>query len=324
MSWTPANTRHTDLIKKAFAEHGAQRSRDYVSYLAHPGIADFHAQRLVKTLEDPSGNNLHLLLKDGQVEAIVGIASSSWHSDHFGVPCRKIQPFFCFTEDGESIRALTENIRALLDRPGSVSMLRIEARQNRLAYEMTQAGFVSVGTSVRMVLEERNKSFDRDADSPYDTVIIRNYTGSDLPTLQEIIKRSHTHSHFFNECRFERERVCDLFAEWIRRCADGIAKKILVAETDGRVSGFCSLLTNDALIPYIGHGIGVIDFIAVDDRVQGKGIGRRLLNAGCSWFGQETGVIELRTMADNLRAIRFYEKNGFHMLSVDQYYHFWS
>lgn len=324
MPWTPANSDHIDLLKTAFAVHGPQRKLTHVSYLAHPGIADFHAHRLIETVQEGSNDSLRLFINDGRIEAIAGIAPSPWHSEHFGVPNLKIQPFFCFTDEGDSVREIVRNLLNFLDQPSSVYAIRIEAQQHGMAYEMALAGFAPVGTSVRMVSDDRRQAFDSEPKTQYDTVIIRDFQGSDLPALQDIIRRSHKHSHFFNEPRFGRGRVSDLFAEWIRKCSAGIAKKILVAETDGRVAGFCSLLSNNALISYIGTGIGIIDFIAVDEQIQGKGLGRLLLDAGCSCFGPETGFIELRTMADNLQAIRFYEKNGFRMLSADQYFHYWS
>ncbi|MGC9329623.1 MAG: GNAT family N-acetyltransferase, partial [Candidatus Hinthialibacter sp.] len=119
-------------------------------------------------------------------------------------------------------------------------------------------------------------------------------------------------------------RVRNLFADWIAQCAASSAYRITVAEQKGRVIGFCSSFVQKSLQTYIRRAIGIIDFIVVDSCIQGRGIGRALLKAAFDEFQPEVDCVELRTMADNLQAIRFYEKHGFRMLSADQHLHYWA
>jgi ribosomal protein S18 acetylase RimI-like enzyme len=141
--------------------------------------------------------------------------------------------------------------------------------------------------------------------------------------LQAMITKSHKHSHFFREVRFPQEKTKELFAEWIRKCAGGLADIIFVAEKNESIIGFCSLLSNTSLLNFIHKKVGIIDFIVVDETAQGLGIGKSLLDRTFAHFA-DTGLIELRTMADNIGAIRFYHHNGFSILSSDQYYHYWT
>ena len=324
--WTQANAEFIPLIEEAFAQQRRERPKRYVSYLAEPGIADFHRDRLIKQFkEKPDDPGFKMLINDDKLLALAGIEKSDWHSGHFRTPYYKIQPFFCFTDDLEEIEQVTNKLNELMTKKGAVYTTRAEASQHTLSYHIGRSGFVQVGTSVRMVFDQLDiKMIDSPQSQNYDSFRIRPYLQQDLPKLKDIIRRSHQYSHFFCEMRFDPEKTRDLFAEWMERCAKSSAFHILIAERDGEPIGFCSALVQKSLVPYVKRAIGIIDFIAVDSNIQGKGIGRALLHAAFYWFAPQTNLIELRTMADNLRAIRFYEKNGFRMLSADHHFHRWT
>lgn len=326
MPWIPATTDHIPFIQKNFNQLREQQASRYVSYLADPGILDFHAQRIVQTLmNQPGHDSLMVFLADERVQAVAGISPSSWHSRHFGIPFYKIQPFFCFTDDNSILEALALELRGQCGRPESLYAFRAEARQYALVYHLVRHGFTHVGTSLRLDIPLPRKTIiDTTRGPSYHTLLIRDFRDTDLPRLQDIIRRSHKHSHFFCEVRFPPERVRDLFAEWIQKSAQGLAHKILVAEFEGEVGGFCSIFLNPTLRPYIRQSIGIIDFIVVDERMQGKGVGKQLLQSTFAVLQGQADRVELRTMADNLEALRFYEKNGFQVLSADQHLHFWT
>ncbi len=324
--WTQTSAEHIPLIKEAFAQQRRERPKHYVSYLAEPGIADFHCDRLIKQIEQkPEDAGFKALLHGDKLLALAGIEKSDWHSRHFRIPYYKIQPFFCFSDELGEIEQITDKLNELLIHEGSVYTTRAEANQHALSYQLGRSGFVQVGTSVRMVFDQlERKMIDSHQSQNYDSFKIRPYLQQDLPKLKDIIRRSHRYSHFFCEMRFDPEDARNLFAEWMERCAKSPAFHILIAERYGEPIGFCSAPIQQSLVPYIGRTIGIIDFIAVDSSIQGKGIGRALLLAAFNWFEPQTNLIELRTMADNLRAIRFYENNGFRMLSADHHFHRWT
>ena len=325
MPWVPATSEHIPSIRQHFARLRESQSQN-VSYLREPGVLEFHADRIIQSLTNPAGDPSLMVFPGGfEVLALAGISPSPWHSHHFGIDYYKIQPFFCFTEDPSVIEALVCGLREPCGGRDSLYAFRVAACHSALVYHLGRHGFTFVGTSVRMEIPLAKKSIiDTMPSASYDTLPIRDFKETDLPRLQDIIRRSHKHSHFFCEVRFSPERVRDLFAEWIRKSAQGLAHKILVAEFEGEIGGFCSIFLNSSLYPYIRKSIGIIDFIVVDARRQGKGAGKQLLQATFTELAGKADVVELRTMADNLAAIRFYEKNGFRILSADQHFHYWT
>lgn len=326
--WIPVAIDHISPIHQAFQTQAQSRRHDNAGYLAHPGISEFHAQRLIKRIQtDPS--HVYISMSNGRVCGILGIERSDWHSDHFGVSYFKANPFYCFTTNPEEIEGLVESAIRLFDKEQSLYTLRTDAHQTALSYQLSRYRFRHVGTSIRMGMDSnQKKTIDSRPKPSYDTYQIREYRMTDIPSLQEIIKRSHTHSHFYCEVRFSPERVRELFAEWIRRWGELSRKRenytIWVAESNGQMLGFCSVMVQSGLKDYINRQIGVIDFIVTDVQNQGTGIGQGLLNQAIAWMGPETDIVELRTMADNVAAVRFYEKHGFRMLSADQHFHWWT
>lgn len=81
----------------------------------------------------------------------------------------------------------------------------------------------------------------------------------------------------------------------------------IVATIDGIVLGWCCRSARRAYIPYL--------FVMPD--MQGHGIGARLLNRMETVLElQGASRVHLETPADNVRAVRFYERQGYHILAM--------
>ena len=95
-----------------------------------------------------------------------------------------------------------------------------------------------------------------------------------------------------------------------RRLAQAVAEtlsRIIVAEVDGIVVGWCSRSSRRAYIP----------FLFVMPELQGHGLGSMLLQRMESMLELEGAErVQLETPADNVRAVRFYEKQGYRILAL--------
>ncbi len=97
----------------------------------------------------------------------------------------------------------------------------------------------------------------------------------------------------------ERRRLNHAVTEQLRR--------IIVAVVDGVPVGWCSRSSHRAYIPYL--------FVTPD--LQGHGLGSLLLTRMESLLelaGAER--VHLETPADNVRAVRFYERQGYRILAL--------
>lgn len=97
----------------------------------------------------------------------------------------------------------------------------------------------------------------------------------------------------------ERHRLSQVVAETLSR--------IIVAEVDGIAVAWCSRASRRAYIPYL----------FVMPELQGHGIGSTLLRRMESMLELEGAErVQLETPADNVRAVRFYEKQGYRILAL--------
>lgn len=327
MDVAPFHTIHQQQIETAFEEFDRMRKLHAVGYTAEEGITRFHCDRMVQLSQNPKSNqSVYANIYHDKIAAIMGSSTSKWHEEIYGVPYYKINPLYVFVDQHSLIQNVVSNLNQFCcTEPESVYTLRVDAQQDTMAYELSRQGFAFVGTSVRYHLGEKVlRNHPLISEKTNCSITIRQYSPDDLETIQRIARTGHRHSHFFQEPRFEKEQTQYLFSEWIKKCMGGLAEMIWVAELDGNVVGFSSCLLSNALQPYINKKIGVIDFIVVDESIQGKGIGKELLGNTLQWFHDKVDDVELRTMADNLHAVRFYEKYGFRILSSDHHFHLWT
>ena len=95
-----------------------------------------------------------------------------------------------------------------------------------------------------------------------------------------------------------------------RRLAQAVAEtlsRIIVAEVDGIVVAWCSRAARRAYIP----------FLFVMPELQGHGLGTMLLKRMESMLELEgADRVQLETPADNVRAVRFYERQGYRILAM--------
>jgi ribosomal protein S18 acetylase RimI-like enzyme len=110
-------------------------------------------------------------------------------------------------------------------------------------------------------------------------------------------------------------QACGLTRAWndpykdIAFARSGSASTILVAEDAGRIVA-CVMVGHD------GHR-GMLYYVAVAPRLQGRGIGQRAVRAAEAWL-QARGVwkVNLLVRAENAKVRGFYEKLGYEMNPV--------
>jgi dTDP-4-amino-4,6-dideoxy-D-galactose acyltransferase len=141
---------------------------------------------------------------------------------------------------------------------------------------------------------------------------------ADIPSLVRIARLAHTDSRFFKDAGFSRERAANLYAEWIRRDFRENHIFTIAAPNDNEPTNYitCQLDTTSRT--------GRIGLLAVSKRVQGRGIGRRLLVGALSWLSSRgCQHVQVATQGSNLAAQRLYQTAGFSIEEAVTTYHRW-
>jgi dTDP-4-amino-4,6-dideoxy-D-galactose acyltransferase len=149
-------------------------------------------------------------------------------------------------------------------------------------------------------------------------VEIREFDKKNGSLLYDLAYLSGTHSRFRLDEGLGIENFKRLYREWIdKSVSHQIAKKVFVYEDNGQIKGMVTLGVKEK-----AANIGLI---AVDETLQGKGVGMSLIDT-CVQYCKIEGIIwlDVPTQLDNTQACRFYEKCGFIEKSVQNIYHFWA
>jgi ribosomal protein S18 acetylase RimI-like enzyme len=150
------------------------------------------------------------------------------------------------------------------------------------------------------------------------TVEIKEFEEKNANSLYDLAYLSGTHSRFRLDEGLDIENFKRLYREWIdKSVSHQIAKKVFVYNENGQIMGMITLGVKEK--------VANIGLIAVDETLQGKGIGMSLIDA-CVRYCKEENIITLDvpTQLDNTQACKFYEKCGFTEKSVQNIYHFWA
>ena len=155
------------------------------------------------------------------------------------------------------------------------------------------------------------------AQTATDTPAVRFSRSDDVAALRAIAAVSHRDTRFYYDPGFPPS-CCDAFYEmWIDRSCRGYADSVLIADFNGRPSGYlsCHLST---------EGKGSIGLLAVASHAQGRGLGRQLLNAALRYFrDNRMNRSTVVTQGRNCNSQRFYQDCGFRTLSTQLWYHRW-
>ncbi|GGD54350.1 hypothetical protein GCM10011514_18090 [Emticicia aquatilis] len=150
------------------------------------------------------------------------------------------------------------------------------------------------------------------------TVEIKEFDNPDSNLLYDLAYLSGNHSRFRLDKGLGIENFQRLYREWIDKSVSyQIAKKVFVYEDKQQIKGMVTLGVKEQ-----SANIGLI---AVDETLQGKGVGMSLIDACVQYCKAENIItLDVPTQLDNIQACRFYERCGFTEKSVQNIYHFWA
>ena len=138
----------------------------------------------------------------------------------------------------------------------------------------------------------------------------RDYADTDFEELRSVNNRAFS-SHPDQGNRSAEALRATMTEPWFR--ADGVR----IHEEDGRIAGFCWTKIHPS--PPAAVELGEIYVIGVDPDYHGRGLGVPMTAAGLEWLadqGISTGMLYVE--ADNIPALRTYERLGFTILRTDR------
>jgi len=193
-------------------------------------------------------------------------------------------------------------------RPDDVAALAVSVRVEGVGLAMCRLAdgdpaiplFMAAGFRVVEVLLTHQAPLEAAAEVPAG---IRVASEADIAACRAIAAASFRFDRFHADPAIDDSAADAQKAQWIENAVRGRADTVLVAETDGAVSGFnaCHLRGETA----------VIDLIAVHPEAQGRGIGHTLVAGAFAHYAGRARVLQVGTQEDNRASRRLYERFGF-------------
>jgi ribosomal protein S18 acetylase RimI-like enzyme len=147
------------------------------------------------------------------------------------------------------------------------------------------------------------------------SILVRDFQPADETATLEIAHTAFLYSRFHLDPFIPNELANRIKREWV---ANYIRKqrgeRLLVAEMDGKIAGFLALLETS------GH-TGVIDLIGVANHMQGRGVGRSMVQ---HHVHEAVGIYSrliVGTQIANIPSIRLYENCGYHISNAAYVFH---
>jgi GNAT superfamily N-acetyltransferase len=144
-----------------------------------------------------------------------------------------------------------------------------------------------------------------------------------VPATNRLLTLAVAAGHFsrFNvDPHIPKEKFISLYHTWMQRSTlRELADVVLVVTSSGCDDDFAGFITASN-----ADTVGKIGLIAVLDTLQGKGLGSLLMHAMHRWMiDQGAKQSTVVTQLTNISACKLYERLGYRLITVQQYYHFW-
>ncbi|TJX13649.1 GNAT family N-acetyltransferase [Tissierella creatinini] len=183
-----------------------------------------------------------------------------------------------------------------------------EKENDRWIGVKTNAFLADVNIQFIKVLEDKPISLDNNT-----------YVANNLSRNEQIVKiarNSFQHSRFFNDPKLPEDKAKNIYLHWTESAFDQEDKYFAICEREGNVAGYILFSFNDES--------SVIELIAVDERYQGQGVGKSLIQSMES-FVKNQGIYKIKvgTQVKNISAAQFYIAMGFKYVDCGSVYHLW-
>lgn len=176
-----------------------------------------------------------------------------------------------------------------------------------------------IGNKTNAFLADMNIQFIKVLKDKPDYQDGKTYAGNYLVKKEQILdiaRKSFNYSRFFNDPNLPQKQANNIYLHWTECAFNQENKYFVISEREGNVAGY--------ILFSFDKDSSVIELIAVDEKYQGKSVGKSMIHTMES-FVTERGIkkIKVGTQLNNISAAQFYNAMGFKYVSCGSIYHLW-
>ena len=233
-----------------------------------------------------------------------------WDTDFFGFPVAQV-----------SSNRLSRNELDHVDefcRDSGVRLLQFKCEAHHRPSVLAAEEFGFHFADVRMTYRQKLDGWPNDLRDFPKGMLFRRGTENDIDFLRDIITDLYTHSRYFFDTNFPRDRVQEFYRSWIEKAVRGEFDDLAWVISNGcQPQGFCSVAYSEEHQANIG-------LVGVSPSSTGQGLGgllmRNVLTELSEYGVEEVSVV---TQGRNYAAQRLYQRVGFAIDQIEIYYHRW-
>lgn len=307
---------NTEKVTRLIREYPYKRFQQETQKIDRELLANFHANQLRERIERKAGIYWEVVDQDNLL-AVCAIDYLQEHSEVYGRKMFRISTLINYKEPGQCFKLIWDALQYHI-RHQSIDHLscRIDASDYQNMAHLTLVGFRSCGISLKMTSSEAKLRVDgRYAQE----VIVAKATRDDMERVA-FITREHVFNHYFYDASLPVDKTKDLFANWASSLVKGNdLVYVLVEQERNEIIGFISYQDPHGFNRALGTKILSLDTIVIQGIYRGKRYGEVLIQETLLDKFSRYNQIELRVSHDNYRAINFYQKFGFRIVSADMW-----
>jgi len=137
------------------------------------------------------------------------------------------------------------------------------------------------------------------------------------PEMKQLAIYIGTLSRFGTDPKIPKKLMKKMYHAWIKNSVNSsAADQVFVIRNKNKVVGMCTLSTKNKR--------GDIRLLAVAPGCRGKKFGTKLIQTAENYFIKKNySKLQVVTQESNIAACKLYKKCGFHIESINNFYHFW-
>ncbi len=227
-----------------------------------------------------------------------------WDTDYFGISAARVNLSGIINEkEQEEIIEFCKGYDFV-----TISNLDNIKENNYWIGNRTKAFLADINIQFLKILEDKSEYQDE-----------KNHVANCLSRNEQIVhiaRTSFNYSRFFNDPNLPQKQSKNIYLYWTECAFNQENKYFVISKIDGNIAGYILFSFNE--------DCGVIELIAVDERYQGKRVGKSMIHTLES-FVIEKGFkkIKVGTQVNNISAAQFYNSMGFKYASCGSMYHLW-
>jgi RimJ/RimL family protein N-acetyltransferase len=259
----------------------------------------------------------------GEIVGYLGMRKSAWDSDFWGIHFASIDHLFASQAKKRDREIVLDELLRACDqwcRSENIEFVsaRIDANDLDAIKTLENHGFRYIETTVVNSYDLRRGSLPSQ-----EIGTIRYAQASDEQDLVDMVEDAFLTHRFYVDGKFPKEKVDQMYREWVRSSLHSSDWSTIVLESGGKVRGFFIYSIPEELSEYFQVRFAKWRLAALGPKDRGSGYGVPLFVGAMNFLVDKVKIIDSGLTVRNIRSFNLHNKLGFKIQHFSVTMHKW-